>query len=496
LPTSPARIIELEHSSGESTATEDTVRYDTRSGPELQLTFNPSPAGQGWVFGTHESCDIVLPKLPLISRFHCSITFDIQGQVILRDFSSHGTILTYSGQGGEIRKTIFPEDGEPLYFTWILSGPMSQEKHENIVINIQSIKFHIILPKHDVKSLLYRKNVDHFLDRANASVIGAPGIQTTSTAAQKSVAQTTCSQRQPRIYIKEEEIGSGAFSRVYRVWDASTGYSYAGKYPIKEKNRHLETEVSIPKEVSKLSNKHIVQFVDFVDYQDIPVIILEFLPLGSLRPKDQRITNQESITILCQCLDALTSMHKIGIVHRDIKPANILVQCHDPLHIKLSDFGLAKATSDLVSRVGTPRYEAPEIHNLAHGRYDTYTKACDIWSLGVVIFEYIYGPLPYNAGGLGFCYRIIEKLNNMDSTPLRDLLVNSMLVIEPERRRSASYCWEQALQLSTPSIERKAASPISSKRPPKVLQAEQEQRREAELTPTGSFLERERQTNI
>ena len=93
------------------------------------------------------------------------------------------------------------------------------------------------------------------------------------------------------------------------------------------------------------------------------------------------------MTVLCQGLSALKDLHgrKDPIVHRDIKPANILLQCRNPLYIKLADFGLSRAQVDLTTMCGTPIYLAPEVWG---GK--KYTPVVDIWSLGVVAFEGAY----------------------------------------------------------------------------------------------------------
>lgn len=78
-------------------------------------------------------------------------------------------------------------------------------------------------------------------------------------------------------------------------------------------------------------------------------------------------------------------------MHRDLKPANILL--HNG-QVKLADFGFCKALSshqDLSqTMVGSPIYMAPEIL-LGHD----YTIKADIWSLGCVLYEMLYGECPY-----------------------------------------------------------------------------------------------------
>lgn len=101
-------------------------------------------------------------------------------------------------------------------------------------------------------------------------------------------------------------------------------------------------------------------------------------------------------------------IHSKGIAHRDLKLANILLK--KDLTIKLADFGFAKeqsSTEEVMMKTycGTPITMAPEI---LKGK--PYDKKCDLWSLGVILFQLIYGKLPFpiNQGYLTF----IEKVTN------------------------------------------------------------------------------------
>ena len=127
-----------------------------------------------------------------------------------------------------------------------------------------------------------------------------------------------------------------------------------------------------------------------------PRLILEYAPFGSPLDASQvtAISAEEDLEILRQNLSALRYLHerRDAIVHREIRLGNILVQSRDPLHIKLSDFGFSKEKEDsMKTHVGTNFYAAPEI-----AARKSYGPSLDIWSLGMVIFQFAHGLPDYN----------------------------------------------------------------------------------------------------
>jgi serine/threonine protein kinase len=85
-----------------------------------------------------------------------------------------------------------------------------------------------------------------------------------------------------------------------------------------------------------------------------------------------------------------------GIIHRDLKPANILIK--DEFY-KIADFGFAKMSEGQneeerihQTSVGSPLYMCPQILN---GKQ--YSNKCDVWSLGIIIYELLFGKPPYLA---------------------------------------------------------------------------------------------------
>ncbi|KAF2757513.1 kinase-like protein [Pseudovirgaria hyperparasitica] len=180
------------------------------------------------------------------------------------------------------------------------------------------------------------------------------------------------------------------------------------------------------------------------------------------------MSRRDVLALLRQSSSALAYLHdqKPLIVHRDVKPENILVLSRSPFHIKLSDFGLAKAGSFLETNCGTPRYIAPEISRSDYGESRRYTCAVDIWSLGVVVLEYGYSLPRYDRNSrLSRAEQIIEGLKKWKSdTDGVFNVLSGMLVIDPKQRLSAKECLERAQGLEGSQTPTQTPRPMPSER--------------------------------
>lgn len=164
------------------------------------------------------------------------------------------------------------------------------------------------------------------------------------------------------------------------------------KAKLKEHLEAIQEEVDI---LTKLDHPNIVKYYEtYIDEKYI-YLVMEYIGGGELFQKiaeqDNQVFNEKDAAMyMRKLLSACNHMHSQGVVHRDIKPENIMLSKEG--EIKLIDFGLSQRTQGnkkLKSIAGTPYYMAPEVLD---GQYD---YKCDIWSLGVLLYVFMSGYLPF-----------------------------------------------------------------------------------------------------
>jgi serine/threonine-protein kinase ULK/ATG1 len=162
---------------------------------------------------------------------------------------------------------------------------------------------------------------------------------------------------------------------------------------------------------------------------------------------------KEALVIFRQLIDAFQVLNKYNIMHRDLKPDNIFFSNGV---VKLGDFGFCKSLEKAnmtKTMLGSPIYMAPEIL-----RGEIYSTKADIWSLGVVLYEMLYGFCPFESTTIPKLIEVLKETEldfptNIQISEETKKLLKRLLTKDPAKRIE----WMELLKVNI-SIEGKIIS--------------------------------------
>ncbi|GMM53114.1 putative serine/threonine protein kinase [Starmerella bacillaris] len=254
-----------------------------------------------------------------------------------------------------------------------------------------------------------------------------------------------------------QTIGRGEFGKVKLAW-ATDANGQKKQFAVKllRQDKLNDSDENQQRKVCREMNAlmacrhpHIVHLEEVLRNENYIGIILEYASGGDMYTqiyKHGRLDERSAQRLFAQLVSGVSYMHQKGVVHRDLKLENLLLDSNQ--NILISDFGFANAFRTksggfqlMETSCGSPCYAAPEVVNSSR-HYDG--RKVDIWSVGVILFTFLAGYLPFDddprnpdSEDIQLLYRYIAstsvKFPEWINSESRDLL-RRILVVDPERR--------------------------------------------------------------
>ncbi|CAJ0605374.1 unnamed protein product [Cylicocyclus nassatus] len=225
-------------------------------------------------------------------------------------------------------------------------------------------------------------------------------------------------------------LGRGTFGKVYKAKRKGTSDDrfYAMKV-INPRTAH-QKQLALREILVMMELRHrsiVLLNYGFKDKRKI-VLLLEYCDMGSLKMllEDRgKLENYLAASIFTDTCNGLIYLHNKKIVHCDIKPDNILLT-KDGL-AKITDFGVALGPGEKHEKFyGSDAYAAPETF-----LSNSYAPQCDVWSVGIVFYEMIFGYRPFN----NMKEVLAREIEIPKQTPFAvHFLIRMMLQTEPNKR--------------------------------------------------------------
>jgi tRNA A-37 threonylcarbamoyl transferase component Bud32 len=199
-------------------------------------------------------------------------------------------------------------------------------------------------------------------------------------------------------------LGQGAMGTVYLAHDTQLDRQVALKVPRftaadgPEVRQRFLTEA---RAAATIEHPHVCPVYDVGEIDGTPYLTMAYLQgqsLGQLLQARGPLSARQAAALVRQLALALQTAHERGIIHRDLKPSNVMIKARgEPV---LLDFGLARRLRQGDIRLthsgqplGSPAYMSPE---QVAGAVAVMGPGCDIYSLGVILYQMLTGRLPFD----------------------------------------------------------------------------------------------------
>ncbi|KQQ35994.1 hypothetical protein ASF61_07190 [Duganella sp. Leaf126] len=244
-------------------------------------------------------------------------------------------------------------------------------------------------------------------------------------------------------YLLERSLGEGGFGRVFEAWDPTLQRKVALKC-LKVASGHGAADALIDEArcAASLQHRAFVRVFAFEEHAHSQAIVMELVPGATLRASLPAggMAPALALEIVDQVAEAMAEAHRAGLIHGDIKPTNLMREPSGA--VRILDFGLARKIDPLATDVTAAQDSAATVAYTAPERLMAcpLTRASDIYSLGVVLYEMLTGERPFaNLTGLALAAAHVHTTSDSWPFPVstdRSLveLVRKMTAHDPASR--------------------------------------------------------------
>ena len=274
-------------------------------------------------------------------------------------------------------------------------------------------------------------------------------------------------------YVIGEKLGEGGMGAVFKAKDRLSGDVIALKrvsIPVAQLDFNSKTDsddlrLALTQEfrtLASLRHPNIISVLDYgFDSSGQPFFTMQLLEDGkTFKEANEGQNNDTKFDLVIQMLQALSYLHRRGLVHRDLKPANVMVVENQ---VKVVDFGLAitfEQAEDTVETVGTVAYMAPEVL-----QGNTAKAASDLYAVGMMAFEAFSGEYPFDlsegvyatirnvmytmpdASSLQIPPLAIDVLHKLLAKDSRERYFNAQEVINAFRKATGQSLGEETIEI-------------------------------------------------